>query len=74
MPVNVATAPMSVRPWRQPRNLGADVEVPALQPHRIQPPSSAGERDLARALRSRRRASHAVWSIAARITLAFSNA
>ena len=75
MPVKVATAPTSVRPCAQPRDLGADVEVLALQADgQRQPPVIGGKNAISRAPAIAVSGFTWVRSIAARITFAFSNA
>ena len=62
-------------PLRQPRDFGADVEVLALQPDgQPQPPVIGGKNAISRAPAIAASGFTCVWSIAARITLAFSNA
>ena len=59
----------------QRRNFGADVKILALQPDRqSQPPVIGGKNAISRAPAIAASGFTCVWSIAARITLAFSNA
>ena len=81
MPVKLTTAPISVRPLRQRRDLLRDVEIGFLDADgrghghgRAQPPVIGGKNAISRAPAIVASGLTWAWSIAARITFGFSNA